>query len=155
MCVCDVTETLLNLETNASMLKRFFQENTVRNRFCCARGLSTRRVILNISNSDLLSVANLAILLLNLATFQTTLSNFFLLKAASNKFSYFLKFIWQLLISDSSNKKACIFHLNYTKRANQRNLAVHTDLWCPSGFYSCPDFIHALYAADRFYFQEI
>ncbi len=74
-----------------------------------------------------LRVANLAILLLNLATFQATLATFFLPKAPSNKFSNcknYLAIFLQLLISD--NKKAHIFHPNYTKRGFQRCLAVHT-----------------------------
>ncbi len=75
------------------------------------------------------SVANLAILLINLATFHTTLATF-LPKAPSNKFSHlknlFGKF-YQLLISDLNDKKHTFFHLNYS-RGHQRCLAVLHEL---------------------------
>ncbi len=63
-------------------------------------------------------------LLLNLATFQTTLA-LFLPKAPSNKFSYFKKIIWQLLISDSDNKRHT-FSIQITHRGNHRCIALHT-----------------------------
>ncbi len=50
--------------------------------------------------TDISSVANLAILLLNFATFQTNLA-ILSSKSTNNKFSHF----WQLFISDSNYKK--------------------------------------------------
>ncbi len=49
----------------------------------------------------------------NLSIFQT--SNNFLPTAPSNKCSYLKKNICQLLFSDSNDKKAHIFHLNYSE----------------------------------------
>ncbi len=71
--------------------------------------------------------ASVAILLLNLATFQTT-SNFFFQKHLATNLAIFFIYLAtfsNFWLSDSDNKEH-IFHPNYTKRGNQRCIAVHT-----------------------------